>query len=284
MFLIRSFYIKKQGEILMVFCTFHVIMKLFYYIIFFCTVSMFSQENLDVQLLDKEPATEQTILNIDNFNTTYSLENNTLIKKTLDHTYNYSNVQLGSIASINTFNPLKINVFYNDFNTVIILDNRLSEIFKIDFNTNRNYKSISHISTGSDSTIWIYNQDNQQLELFDYKANKTRLSTLPILSNVLDLQSNYNYSWLLTEAYLYKFNYFGSQILKIKNEGFSKMSQINENLILQKDNRLFYLKNDTIQPVELKLPKLLIKAFFVNNETLYIYDSEFLYKYQLKTN
>ena len=43
-------------------------------------------------------------------------------------------MQLGEISSIDAFNALKTTVFYRDFNTVIILDNRLSEIMKIDFN------------------------------------------------------------------------------------------------------------------------------------------------------
>ena len=258
-------------------------MKLVCYIILFFSLSLFSQEYIEVELLDKQ-ANDQALISIDNFKTSYSLINNALIKETLDHTFNYSNIQLGNITSANTFNPLKINLFYKDFNTAIILDNRLAEIYKTDFNTHRDYKSVSHVSTGSDSTIWVFNQDNQQLELFDYNANKTRISTLPILSNVLDLKSNYNYCWLLTEAYLYKFNYFGSQILKIKNDGFNELVQVNENLVLQKNNRLFYLKKGTTQPLEIKLPKLLIKAFFVNDETLYIYDNKFLYKYKIKTN
>ncbi len=258
-------------------------MKLVCYILLFFSASVFAQENIEVELLNKQ-LNKQALIRVDNFKTAYYLTNNTLVKETLDHTFNYSNVQLGNITSTNTFNPLKINVFFKDFNTAIILDNRLAEIFKINFNTNRNYKSISHISTGSDSSIWVYNQDNQQLELFDYKANKTRIFTLPILSNVLDLKSNYNYCWLLTEDYLYKFNYFGSQISKIKNDGFSEIAQRNENLVLLKEDKLFYLKNDATQPIEIKLPKLLIKAFFVNNETLYIYDSKYLYEYQIKTN
>ena len=220
--------------------------------------------------MKKLKSRQETLISIDNFNTSYSLTDNTLIKETIDHTFNYTNIQLGSISSANTFNPLKISVFYRDFNTVVILDNRLAEIFKIDFNTNTNYKNVSHISTGNDNTIWVYNQDTQQLELFDYKTNKSKVFTLPILNNVLDLKSNYNYCWLLTNDYLYMYNYFGSQILKIQNDGFIKMAQINENTILQKENSLFYLKNDTTQPIEIKLPKLLIKAFFVNDETLYI--------------
>jgi len=253
-----------------------------------CLLSIFcfaqTKPIIETTFLYETPITENSLISIDNFKTSYFLKGNSLVKETADDTLNYSNIQLGDISTANTFNPLKINLFYKDFNTVIILDNRLAEIFKINFNTNQNYKSVSHISTGGDSTIWLYNQDIQQLELFDYKANKTRVSTLPVLSNVLDLKSNYNYCWLLTEDYLYKYSYFGSLIYKIKNDGFTKLTESNGSLVLQKGNILFYLKNDTSQPLEIKLPKLLIKAFFVNNETLYIYNNEILYKYQIKTN
>lgn len=259
-------------------------MKLIFYIFFLVSISLYSQEGIEVEFINKKSVVDLSMISIDDFKTSYYLTNNTLIKETTDNSFNYSNIQLGNITTANTFNSLKINVFYKDFNTAVILDNRLAEIFKIDFNTNQIYKSISHISTGSDNTIWAYNQDIQQLELFDYKTNKTRINTIPIQSELLDLKSNYNYCWLLTEDYLYKFNYFGSSIFKVKNDGFTEMAPINESLVLKKENRLFYLKNDTTQPIVIKLPKLLIKAFFVNNETLYIYDNEFLYKYQIKTN
>ena len=69
-------------------------------------------------------------------------------------------------------NSLKINLFYQDMNSVVILDNRLAEIFKINFNTITTYKNVSHISTGNDNTIWLYNQDTNELEVYDYLNNK----------------------------------------------------------------------------------------------------------------
>ena len=66
-----------------------------------------------------------------------------ILKKQEDKLLKYSNLQLGPITSANSFNPLKINVFYKAFNTVIILDNRLAEIYKIDFNQTKPYKNIS---------------------------------------------------------------------------------------------------------------------------------------------
>lgn len=258
-------------------------MKSTLYIFLFLTLSVFSQEAVKTEFISKSPFLAEHIIGIDNFQTISFISNSTLFKKRENNTLNYSNIQLGEITSANTFNPLKINVFYKTFNAVIILDNRLSEIFKIDFNTISPYKNITHVSTGSDNTLWIYNQDSQQLELFDYKTIKTRAKSMPIESEVLDIASNYNACWILTKDHILKFNYFGSLLLKTKNQGFKKIKEHNGNLILQKDNTLFYLNKNNYEFQPISLPNLLINQFLVTNEILYIYNDEMLHQYQLKT-
>ena len=228
-----------------------------------------------------------TLVSTDNFETTYYISDNILFKKSkevkgLDIGYN--NFQLGNISTVNPFNPLKINVFYRDFNTVVVLDNRLAEIFKIDFNKVDPYRNISYVSTGYDNTLWVFNQDNQELELYDYKSNTTRAKTLPIKGDVLDLKSNYNHCWLLTKHHLYVYNYFGSLIKKMKNNGYTSISENNDDIVLKKDNKLFYLKDKTENSIPIDLPNLLINQFFVTNETLYIYDGINLHKFKLKIN
>ena len=257
--------------------------KLFYIFLLFCTICIAQQQEVSISIKDSTQLKAKSIFGVDNFGTLYySTENNTFHKKAKDTTIVYSNFQLGEITSANTFNPLKINLFYRDFNTVIILDNRLAEIYKIDFNTIQPYKNVSFISTGFDNTLWIFNQDLQQLELYDYKTKKVRLKTVPVQSNILDLKSDYNNCYMLTENYLYIYNYFGSLIGKHKNEGFEKMAFSKSNIILKKANEFFILqKNQTkIQPIE--YTNLLINQFLVTNETLYIYDQEILRHYQLK--
>ena len=111
-------------------------------------------------MVKKTDFTADVFVSTNNFETTFYVLDNVFFKnskeiKGLD--IGYSNFQLGNITSANTFNPLKINVFYRDFNTVLILDNRLAEIFKIDFNAISEYKNVSHVSTGSDNTIWVFN-------------------------------------------------------------------------------------------------------------------------------
>ena len=267
------------------FVHFYLEMQYIKHIFFLFPFLAFAQQSIEVSFVKKTKLNIETLVGIDNFETTYYVINNELFKSEKGIVLStYSNIQLGQITSVNTFNPLKIVVFYKAFNTVIILDNRLSEMFKLDFNTIQPFKDITHITTGIDNTIWLFNQTTQQLENYDYKANATRIKALPIQSEVIDLKSNYNFSWLLTKDYLYSYNYVGSLLSKIKNTGFTKLIQTNGNLILQKENQLFYLPKDTEVFLELKISKLLIKQFFVTNETVYIYDDEFLYQYRLKIN
>lgn len=252
------------------------------FIFLFFLVSICAQEPIETTFIKQQSINVETLISVNNFNTFFYLQNNVLHEKDNTKTNNYSNLQLGEVHSVNTFNPLKINVFYKDLNTVIILDNRLAEIQKIDFNNTRSYKNVSKITTGLDNTIWIFNQDLQILELYDYKANITRAKTLPVKSTVLDLKSNYNYCFLLTINHLYIYNYFGSLISKHQNDGFTAIDETNENLILKKENQLFYLKKDTKNTVPILTPHLFLHEFFVTNETLYIYDNKTLKQFHLK--
>jgi hypothetical protein len=267
-----------------VFVFFNPTMKHLFYIISFVSFSIVSQDSIEPIFIEKTEFTADALVGIADFDTTFYIFENILFKKNQDVKgidIGYNNFELGKITSANTFNPSKINVFYKDFNTVVVLDNQLAEIFKIDFNTIQPYKYVTHISTGSDNTIWIFNHDSQNLELFDYKTQTTQAKTLPIKGTVLDLKSNYNTCWLLTENHLYTYNDSGRLVKKIKNNGYTQLIENNGNLILKKDNGLYYLENNTETPQAIIIPDLLINQFFVTNQTMYIYDGEYLHKFKI---
>ncbi|NNE31726.1 MAG: hypothetical protein HKN40_05100 [Winogradskyella sp.] len=259
-------------------------MPKFFLLFLAISFNCFCQNTINTSIKDSTYLKVESIFGTDNFGTLYfSTENNTFHKKTRDTTITYANFQLGKITSANTFNPLKINLFYQDFNTVVILDNRLAEIYKVDFNTKQPYTNVSFVSAGYDNTLWIFNQDLQQLELYDYKTNKLRLKTVPVQSKVLDLKSDYNYCYLLTEKYLYIYNYFGSLLQKLQNTGYEQLAFSKAHLVLKKNNSLYILKNNGAEIKAINHPNLLINQFLVTNETLYIYDGEILRHYQLKS-
>ncbi len=259
-------------------------MKHIVYLFLLFTTSIFSQETIETSFIKNTTLDVETMVSINNFGFIYYVNNSVFHKKDEAKIITYNNLLLGHLETANVFNPLKINLFYKDLNTVIILDNRLAEIFKIDFNTIEDYKNVTNISTGYDNTLWVFNQNTQQLELFDYKTKSTRVKTIPIESEVLDLKSNYNTCYLLTKNYLYIYNYFGSLLKKIENDGYTAISESNENIVLKKGQGLFYLTKNTQKIIPLTIPNLLIDQFFVINETLYIYHDKTLFEYLIKTN
>ena len=72
---------------------------------------------------------------MDPFESLYFLNSNVLFKKNSQGLQNYSDLNKGAISEVSVFNALKLALFYKDFNTVTLLDNRLAELIAIDFNT-----------------------------------------------------------------------------------------------------------------------------------------------------
>ena len=69
----------------------------------------------------------------DSFGFYYTLKNDVFSKINQRETLEYKNISLGKITKVDLQNPLKIVLFYEDFNTAVTLDNQLNETQKINF-------------------------------------------------------------------------------------------------------------------------------------------------------
>ena len=192
---------------------------------------MNAQESIEATFIKKSALEVDYLAHINQFENMYLVNDNIFEERTRMGGIEYSNVQLGTISSANAFNPLKINLFYKDFNTAVILDNRLAEITKVDFNLISPFRMVTHISTGNDNTIWLFNQNTQQIVLFDYLTLKSRITTLPIEGDIIDMKSDYNFCWIMTKDHIFIYNYIGSLIEKMPNNGFIKMVVNQGNLV-----------------------------------------------------
>ncbi|KXK37953.1 MAG: hypothetical protein J5I52_03050 [Saprospiraceae bacterium] len=81
---------------------------------------------------------------------------NRLIKfdKNFNEKYRFANNKNGLIKSIDVSNPLKIVVFYDDFNHIKILDNTLSLINELDMQLP--LMDISACAMSNDGQLWVY--------------------------------------------------------------------------------------------------------------------------------
>ena len=122
----------------------------------------------------------------------------------------FNALQLGRISSVDIINPLKIVVFFQDTNTVVFLDNKLSEIQRLNFNNLPSFMNVSTASNAGNNSLWVFNVDTQQLELYNYSSNLKITVSQPYPGKLISQASNFNYCFTLTENKVRAFNIYGS--------------------------------------------------------------------------
>ncbi|WP_052752783.1 hypothetical protein [Kordia zhangzhouensis] len=242
----------------------------------------FGQKTLTTTLIEQDSLAVDHFVSVDSFGALYTINDHILTKRKDQKTWEYKNLQLGKITSVDILNPLKITVFYEDFNTVIVLDNTLNEIKRIDFNLTTEFKNLAAATTANDRNLWIFDTNTQQLEVFNYNQEKTLVKNLPIPEKFITQKSNYNFCKVLTNKTLYTYNIYGSLLTQQELVDISDFSMSNSDTIFLKDGQLFLMINDDIYPVNMPSDRIAIKQFSLHNDILYIYDGIVLYQFQLK--
>ncbi len=205
-----------------------------------------------------------------------------LHKKAAAQNFQFTDFQLGAITSVDMINPLNVVVFYSGTNTAVLLDNRLNEIERIEFNNLPQFLNISAATNAGGNRLWIFNIDSQQVELYNYRTGRSQVISQPITANVVSVTSNFNYCYVLTEKKIRVYNIFGGIVSEISISEASKIVQQNENYMVLKNNELNFFKQNNAEPLQLKTSNISIKDLQLSQDFLYIYDREFLYKFDFK--
>lgn len=71
--------------------------------------------------------------------------------------YSYTNRELGDVHSVNVSNPMKVFLFYRDFARIIVLDNTLAEIRRIDIEQ-FGLQDISAAAPSNDNQLWVFDK------------------------------------------------------------------------------------------------------------------------------
>lgn len=181
---------------------------------------------------------------LDNIGNIYTVKDEELIKylPTGKFFERYSNLQLGSITSIDVTNPLKILVYYRDFQQIVFLDNQLSVNSDVVSLEALGYEQTDLVCASANNSFWIYNKQNN--ELLRFNENSKKIAFTGNLKQILrtDLNPNFliehnGYVFLnCPEIGIYVFDIFGtfSKVISLKN---LKNFQVAETII--------YFKNDS---------------------------------------
>ena len=187
-----------------------------------------------------------TFIGYDKFGARYGIRDNVFFKSADGISAEYRNLSLGRISRVDLQNPLSILLFYEDFNTVVTLDNQLNEIRAINFSENNPPIVAAAAGMAAQNRFWIYEAVSQQIGLYDYLNNKHTVLTQPLRGDMLHYESDFNYFYWIDEQYnWYACDMFG----KISFQGTVPEY---DHIIIAGIQLLFYTKDGTIYVRDLK--------------------------------
>jgi hypothetical protein len=245
----------------------------------------FSQNpKLKTTAIDTLSIEDKTYIGFDGLGNNYFLKNNVLIKQKDTQLWEYKNLSLGKITSVDYINPLKIAVFYEDFNTIITLDNQLNEIQKLNLFDVDNSIFASKIGMASQNQFWIYNSLTQQILLFDYLKNTSKNIGNPIQESIKYTQSDFNnFYWIDDMNNWYTIDIFGKVTLLASIPPFEKIQIVDhEKLLFLKDNVLYCLNNLSKTVFEIEIVEKSFQNFYYKDQILAIFTNQQIKNYKIK--
>ena len=242
-----------------------------------------SAQSLEPLKLDEKIAPYEIFLGTDEYDVPYFLSNNMLIKKTDTQVFEYKNLSLGTISKIDLQNPLKIVLFYQDFNSIITLDNQLNETNFVQLS---NYKTpilATAVGMSAKNKFWIFNSLSQKIGLFDFLINEYQEITPPINSNTSFYNSDFNFiSWIDTQNQLVTCDVFGKiESYTIQHKYDSILIIENYIIIGRQKNQIFWVDVLKNTEKEIKISEKTFENFSYKNQILTIFTNQKLSRYKI---
>jgi hypothetical protein len=256
-------------------------MKIILSFILFTTIA-FGQK-LKAEKINSINLQVDTFIGFDVLGSYYYIKNNIFSKTKEDKSLEYKNFSLGKISKVDLQNPLKIVLFYENFNTVILLDNQLNETQKINFSESIIPIVASAIGIASQNQLWVYNSLNQQIGLYDYLKNDYKTISYPFPENFKYYCSDFNtFHWIDTKLNWRKTDVFGKITTIGKVSNFDQIQLLPNNMALILKDKIFILqdlKKGTIYSI-VNIDKS-FEYFHYKDQILSIFTSEEITNYKI---
>jgi hypothetical protein len=190
---------------------------------------------------------------------------------------------LGKITKVDITNPLKIIIFYEEFNAVIVLDNQLNEIQKIEFSSLETPVLATAIGISGQNKLWVFNNLNQQIGLYDLNLNTYENKSIPLNESITYYQTDFNYfHWIDKQNNWYTSTIFGRIVSNGKVEITNDLQLLPQNKILfSKDSKLFLRDRNINKLYEIEIVEKSFKNFYYKEQILSIFTDQGITNYKI---
>ena len=259
--------------------------KIIVFLLFFNLISNFGQsKKVTIFKVNSMVLNADTFVGIDGLGYMYFIKNTVFYKLKGQETWQYQNVALGEITKIDIINPLKIVLFYENFNSIVLLDNQLNEIQNLNFSTLSDGIIAHGIGKSAQNSVWIFNTGNQKLGLFNYETKVYMQLNQPLKNNVLFYESDFNYfTWIDEKQMAYSMDVFGKIIEIGLIPVFDSFKMVeNRGYLYLKNNVLTFFDFKTNLNYAIEISEKSIKNFTYKDQILTIFTGEQIINYKIQ--
>lgn len=258
-------------------------MKKILLIILLFSLGAFAQETIIAAKTDSLQLQSDVFLGKDVLGAIYFIKDNALIKTSKQKDWQYKNPALGKIAKVDLQNSLKLLLFYESFNTIVLLDNQLNEIQKINLSEIDPPVVASASGLAFGNRLWIYNTLTQKVGLYDYLKKEYREISTPFRGNVKYYTSDFNYlDWIDEHSDWYRCDIYGKVTALGKVPEHEQLRFISDHgLLYKKDNRLYYFTFVGNKSTLIDVDKKTYDSFLYKDKILSIFTKHGITNYKI---
>lgn len=204
--------------------------------------------------------------------------------------FDYSNSRFGHLASIDVTNPMAISCFYNDYQTVVLLDRTLNPISQINL-LDWGFSNVTAVCNAGDNRLWVYDASTMEISKIGNDRKKI-LHSYPLNLGVDNdlvfskIQVRNNELLCLSEkGNLFKLSMIGGTLQKILGgERFVDFQLLGDRIVLQSQNGGFFIYRNLLDFKQIPMPYPLHnkESWQLVNDKLFIGDGKMIKSYQRK--
>ncbi len=256
------------------------------FILFFLGLSLgyAQKQRLKTTALDTAPLEPKQYVGFDGMENHYYIKDNVFLKEHGVQKWEYKNIALGTISAVDIINPLRIVLFYENFNTIVTLDNQLNVVQQLNLFDIDSSIFASKIGMAAQNQFWIYNALTQQVLLFDSLKHTFKTVGNPIQENIKYTQSDFNsFYWVDENNNWFAMDVFGKVTLLANIPPWQNIEILDrDRLLFSYDSVLYCLNTQSKVLYEIEIVEKSFQNFYYKDQILAIFTNQEIKNFKLK--
>lgn len=230
---------------------------------------------------------------VDNLGNYFLLDKNNQLKKLSnngDSVGVFNDVKrFGKLYSIDATNPLKVLLYYKDYNTVVVLDRFLNNVNTIDLRKAGIFQA-GPIALSYDNNIWVYDEAESKIKKLNdqgevnFESTDLRMvmDTVPLPVKIVD-RDNFVYLYDPGQGLLV-FDYYGTLKNKLPFLHLHDVQVLDKTMMGRKDGALVVYQLGSLNLREYKLPEAFAgsEKIKINTNAIYVLKEDGVRCYRIK--